>query len=321
MKYLKFLGIILTFLLNVNTMTAQDVGIKVNGICDTIVKGHDTITLSLPENYNSEKIDSIKWFIHFNQTNNQEYTCFISDQITPTFINKPQMFNCYFSQAYPKQLKGFDWGSLKEVYPFDCYFSCNIYTASNLRNNITYLRTENIKFDVLPQTPVVTLERVWTPIEGDEDYPVAQIHVVAGDFEEGMILVEQSKDNLPPYADTLFTAIPFEGFVVSLGSWNNGILCWVRNEYGHAMSDILSCNSSNIHYNTFQSDILLLNGKGIIVNPLSKTKVCIFDNRGIVESEFCTDKRVSIPLKEGLHLIKLTDKKTNVTNNYKIYIK
>ncbi len=37
------------------------------------MKDGDLISLSLPEHYKTEDIESIKWYINFKQTNNQEY--------------------------------------------------------------------------------------------------------------------------------------------------------------------------------------------------------------------------------------------------------
>ncbi len=359
MKYLKLLGLVLTVFLNANPLAAQDVNddyftvvyndstinlptktskgkliskykqngekeravMWVNGMCDTIVKDQDRINLSLPQNYNTIMIDSVKWYAHFECTDNQEYTYCISDQLSPIFVCQPQMFNCYFSRSYPHYLKGFDWKRLKEVYPFGSYFSCYIYTTNNGKPSVASLRTEDITYDVLPQTPVLTVEKVWTPIEGDDDYPVAQIHVDSGNFDEGLILVEQSRDQLPVYVDTLFTTISNDGFVVSLGTWNNGILCWVRNQYGQAVSEILRFDSSDIQNNILASDLLTLDARQLVVKPHDEARLWVFDATGRLESNICTDKKVCIPLKPGIHLIKWLDTKSNMINKYKIYIK
>lgn len=324
-KYFILLGIFLTSFFYVRTLNAQDIKnitININGLRDSKIKDHDMISLLLPESYNTEIIDSIKWYIHFKQTNNKEYTYFISDKLKPSFRNQPKIFKCYFSQSYPSYLAGFNWGALKEVYPFGSYFTCNIYTSNNGNTNIYQLRSEEITFDVLPSTPTLTLGKTWTPLEGDNDYPMAQIHVNANNFEEGIILVEQSKDQLPIYTDTTFTTIPEEGFTISPGTWYNGVFCWVRNQYGQAMSNILKLNTTNIQQNkTYPPNIISLNGKQIIINPTSLIKVSIYNNLGILETSVITDKRINMPINKGIHIIQVTDNKNNTLKKLRVYIK
>lgn len=49
------------------------------------------------------------------------------------------------------------------------------------------------------------------------------VSIDAENFEQGVILVEQSEDHLPIYTDTIFTTIPQDGFTVYPGTWYNGI--------------------------------------------------------------------------------------------------
>ncbi len=58
---------------------------------------------------------------------------------------------------------GFRLGKFKkEVCPNDCYFSCIFSTSNKGKNNISYIRSEPIDFEVLPSTPVLTLNKIWT---------------------------------------------------------------------------------------------------------------------------------------------------------------
>ena len=159
MKYFNFLGIILITLMSVISHTEsfakeqneENIDIKINGKKCTQIKDGDLITLSLPGHYKTEDIESIKWYINFKQTNNQEYKYLLSEELYCSFINKPKIFQCYFSHPYNSVLMGFDWGNLKkEVCPNDCYFSCIFSTSNKGKNNISYIRSEPIDFEVLP---------------------------------------------------------------------------------------------------------------------------------------------------------------------------
>ena len=272
--------------------------------------------------YKTEDIESIKWYINFKQTNNQEYKYLLSEELYCSFINKPKIFQCYFSHPYNSVLSGFDWGNLKkEVCPNDCYFSCIFSTSNKGKNNISYIRSEPIDFEVLPSTPVLTLNKTWTPIEGQDDYPLANVSIDAENFEQGVILVEQSEDHLPIYTDTIFTTIPQDGFTVYPGTWYNGIFCWVRNQYGQAMSNILKLNTTDIANKNHLSDFLIVNGHQIIINPPYMVTIKIYNICGILEKEECTNNKINISLCRGLHLIKISDNKNNNFKNYKILIK
>ena len=329
MKYFNFLGIILITLMSVISHTEsfakeqneENIDIKINGKKCTQIKDGDLISLSLPGHYKTEDIESIKWYINFKQTNNQEYKYLLSEELYCSFINKPKIFQCYFSHPYNSVLRGFDWGNLeKEVCPNDCYFSCIFSTSNKEKNNISYIRSEPIDFEVLPSTPVLTLNKTWTPIEGQDDYPLANVSIDAENFEEGVILVEQSKDNLPIYTDTHFTTIPQDGFTIYPGTWYNGIFCWVRNQYGQAMSNILKLNTTDIANKNYLSDFLIVNGHQIIVNPPYMVTIKIYNACGILETEECTNNKINISLCRGLHLIKISDNKNNNFKNYKIFI-
>ena len=120
MKYFNFLGIILITLMSVishteslaNEQNEENIDIKINGKKCTQIKDGDLISLSLPEHYKTEDIESIKWYINFKQTNNQEYKYLLSEELYCSFINKPKIFQCYFSHPYNSVLMGFDWGNL-----------------------------------------------------------------------------------------------------------------------------------------------------------------------------------------------------------------
>lgn len=305
-----------------NEQNAENIDIKINGKKCTQIKDGDLITLSLPGHYKTEDIESIKWYINFKQTNNQEYKYLLSEELYCSFINKPKIFQCYFSHPYNSVLRGFDWGNLKkEVCPNDCYFSCIFSTSNKGKNNISYIRSEPIDFEVLPSTPVLTLNKTWTPIEGQDDYPLANVSIDAENFEQGVILVEQSEDHLPIYTDTIFTTIPQDGFTVYPGTWYNGIFCWVRNQYGQAMSNILKLNTTDIANKNHLSDFLIVNGHQIIINPPYMVTIKIYNTCGILEKEECTNNKINISLCRGLHLIKISDNKNNNFKNYKILIK
>lgn len=94
----------------------ENIDIKINGKKCTQIKDGDLITLSLPGHYKTEDIESIKWYINFKQTNNQEYKYLLSEELYCSFINKPKIFQCYFSHPYNSVLMGFDWGNLKKRY-------------------------------------------------------------------------------------------------------------------------------------------------------------------------------------------------------------
>lgn len=164
MKYFNFLGIILIALISViqhtesmakghnayinisqsNEQNEENIDIKINGKKCTQIKDGDLITLSLPGHYKTEDIESIKWYINFKQTNNQEYKYLLSEELYCSFINKPKIFQCYFSHPYNSVLMGFDWGNFKkEVCPNDCYFSC-IFSTSNKGKTISAIFAQNL---------------------------------------------------------------------------------------------------------------------------------------------------------------------------------
>lgn len=167
----------------------------------------------------------------------------------------------------------------------------------------------------------MTLNKTWTPIEGQDDYPLANVSIDAENFEQGVILVEQSEDHLPICTDTIFTTIPQDGFTVYPGTWYNGIFCWVRNQYGQAMSNILKLNTTDIANKNYLSDFLIVNGHQIIINPPYMVTIKIYNTCGILEKEECTNNKINISLCRGLHLIKISDNKNNNFKNYKILIK
>lgn len=116
MKYFNFLGIILITLMSMISHTEsfaneENIDIKINGKKCTQIKDGDLISLSLPEHYKTEDIESINGILILNKQIIKNTNIFYLRNFIALLLTNPK----YFSVIFHTHTTAFLWDLTGEI--------------------------------------------------------------------------------------------------------------------------------------------------------------------------------------------------------------